>query len=425
MRSREDREAEEQARLQKLRELAAALLSSESTEAVAEAGVRRIRESLPCAHLSVVVFDHDPEQATVVAAFSAGATKGGGGSRWRRDAFGHPDRLALGPILIDDLEREEDAPPAIAALGRERIRSLLGVPLVAGGDLIGVLFAGDVTPHRFGSEEAASLVEAAEILALAVKRARRVEGLLGRAVALEHRLADLQQSSTEHRTLLMQIALAQEQERQRIANDIHDDSVQVMSTAAMRLQALGAVLDDDRLRDVVTQIEDTVRHAVKRLRHLMFDLIPPALERQGLGAALSIYLERMREDVGLTYRLESRLSVQPPLEARAALYRIAQEAITNVVKHARANTVDVVIEQRDGGFGIRVGDDGVGFQARDRVEHEAPMHLGLTAMRQRAEMAGGWCRIRSVPLGGTAVEAWVPDESPVVLPESDVSSAQA
>ena len=424
MRPREESEGEERARLRRLRDLAGALLSAESTEAVAEAAVRRIREFLPAAHLSVVVFDHEAEQATVVAAFSAGATKGGGGSRWPRDAFGSPERLALGPVLVDDLERERAAPPAVVALAREGIRSLLGVPLVAGPELIGAIFAGAMTPQRFGSADAGALVDAAEILTLAIKRARRVEGLLGRAVALEHRLAGLERSGIEHRALLVQIALAQEQERQRIANDIHDDSVQVMSTAAMRLQALGAVLDDDRLRDIVRQIEDTVRQAVKRLRHLMFDLIPPALERQGLGSALSIYLERMREDVGLAYRLESRLSAQPPSETRAALYRIAQEAITNVVKHARANSVTVVLEQRDGGFGIHVSDDGVGFQPLE-LEDGAPMHLGLTAMRQRAEISGGWARVRSVPRGGTSVEAWVPDERPVVVPEPDVSSAQA
>ena len=95
-----------------------------------------------------------------------------------------------------------------------------------------------------------------------------------------------------------------------------------------------------------------------------------------------------------------------------------------MVKHARASSVTVVLDQRDGGFGIQVSDDGVGFQALE-LEDSAPMHLGLTAMRQRAEMSGGWCRVRSVPRGGTSVEAWVPDERLVVVPEPDVSSAQA
>src|SRR2546423_7270306 len=126
----------------------------------------------------------------------------------------------------------------------------------------------------------------------------------------------------------------------------------------------------------------------------------------------------MREDVGLAYRLESRLAPQPPAESRVVLYRIAQEAVMNVAKHARATSVTVVLEEREGGYGIRISDDGVGFQALESEEGE-PMHLGLTAMRQRAEMAGGWCRVRSVPRGGTSVDAWVPDERPVVVPEPD------
>jgi signal transduction histidine kinase len=419
------REAEERARLVRLQELGRALLTAESTEAVAEAGVRQIREILACTHLSVVVFDEVADQATVMAAYSAGRTKGAGGSRWRLDAFGDPGEFrARGAILFDDLERHRELPPALAALGREGIRSVLGVPLVSGGQLMGALFAGAPTPHAFAPADAQALREAGEVLTLAIKRARRVEGLLGHAVALEHRVADLERAGSEHRELLTQIALAQEQERQRIAVDIHDDSVQVMTSAAMRLHALKSAIEDERLGEIVDQLENTVRLAVKRLRHLMFELIPPSLDRDGLGAALSIYLGRMRDEAGLAYRLEARMRTQPSAEARAILYRIAQEAVTNVVKHAGARSVVVVLDEREGGFAVQVADDGVGF-SMDDVQGRLPMHLGLTAMRQRAEMAGGWCRIRSVPRSGTTVEAWVPSERRVALPESEVTQTSA
>ena len=408
----------------RLQELGRALLGADSTEAVAEAGVRQIREVVDCAHLSVVVFDEHADQATVMAAYSAGRTKGAGGTRWRLDAFGDPARLrTVGAALFDRLDAR-DTPPAVAALSREGIRSAIVVPLVVGHEATGALIAGAATTDAFTTADVQALLEAADILSLAVVRARRMEDMLGHAVHLERQVADLERSSQEQRSLLVQIALAQEQERQRIAIDIHDDSVQVMATAAMRLQALRAAIEDERLGGVVDQLEKTVRLAVKRLRHLMFELIPPSLDRDGLGAALSVYLGRLRDEVGLAYRLESRIGTQPPAEARTILYRIAQEALRNVVKHAGASQVEVLIEERGGGFGVQVADDGVGFSIDD-VEGRLPMHLGLTAMRQRAEMAGGWCRVRSVPRTGTTVEAWVPSERTVSLPESDVEGAES
>jgi signal transduction histidine kinase len=234
----------------------------------------------------------------------------------------------------------------------------------------------------------------------------------------------LERTRDEHRSLMTQVALAQEQERQRIAVDIHDDSVQVMTTAALRLHALRSQITDSRMNEMAEELEGTIRLAIGRLRHLMFELIPPSLDHEGLGPALSLYLDRVKDDGGLAYRVESRFTTQPPSETRSILYRIAQEAITNVIKHAHAKGVDVVLEQRDRGFLLRISDDGVGFSAED-VDSRLPMHLGLMAMRQRAEMAGGWCRVRSLVRTGTTVEAWVPapQAEPVVVPEVSATSA--
>jgi signal transduction histidine kinase len=250
--------------------------------------------------------------------------------------------------------------------------------------------------------------------------------MLGRAVDLERQLEEMERGRAEQRHLLTQVTLAQEQERQRIALDIHDDSVQVMTTAAVRLGILRSRLGDGELGELTAEVETIVRGAVQRLRHLMFELIPPALDREGLTAALALYLNRLQKESGVTFRLESQLEGQPPAEARAILYRIAQEAVTNVVKHARATSVMVSMDHLDGGYIVRVGDDGVGF-SMDDVESRLPLHLGLTAMRQRAEMAGGWCRISSQAGSGTSVEAWVPGPPIIVLgePEQEHRSTSA
>jgi signal transduction histidine kinase len=391
-----------------------ALLAAESTEAVAETSVRRIREIIQCSHLSVVVFDRTAQQATVVAAYSAGATKGGGGSRWRLDAFGSDDELEGFQVrFVPDLQMRPELPPVVQALSREGVRSLLVVPLRADQELIGALYAGAKTPGAFATIDLDTVAAAADILALAIRQAGRTESLLGHAVELEQRVAELERTRDEHRSLMTQVALAQEQERQRIAVDIHDDSVQVMTTAALRLHALRSQITDSRMNEMAEELEGTIRLAIGRLRHLMFELIPPSLDHEGLGPALSLYLDRVKDDGGLAYRVESRFTTQPPSETRSILYRIAQD-----------RGVDVVLEQRDRGFLLRISDDGVGFSAED-VDSRLPMHLGLMAMRQRAEMAGGWCRVRSLVRTGTTVEAWVPapQAEPVVVPEVSATSA--
>jgi signal transduction histidine kinase len=105
--------------------------------------------------------------------------------------------------------------------------------------------------------------------------------------------------------------------------------------------------------------------------------------------------------------VEDRLELERPSELRVVLYRMAQEALNNVHKHADAKTVHVLLEHRRGGYLLRINDDGVGFTAPASLRSERG-HLGLTSMRERAAMAGGTCRLESLPGAGTTVEFWVP-----------------
>jgi len=101
--------------------------------------------------------------------------------------------------------------------------------------------------------------------------------------------------------------------------------------------------------------------------------------------------------------------VEPPAETGIVLYRITQEALTNIRKHARASRVGVSLDQREGGYLIRIEDDGIGFDAGGRAE-SPDGHLGLTSMRERAEIAGGWFTIDSAPEEGTVVQFWIPGD---------------
>jgi PAS domain S-box-containing protein len=220
----------------------------------------------------------------------------------------------------------------------------------------------------------------------------------------------LRTADEQRRHLMARLVEAQEEERQRIAADIHDDSIQIMAAVAMRVVMLRRRLQDERLVEEFNELEETVELSISRLRHLLFELRPAALDREGLGAALRLHLEQTKKETGLAYSLNNRLVNEPNVEGRTILYRIAQEALANVRKHARAQLVEVQLEERDHGFLVRVRDDGRGFQGAV-AEPSRPGHLGLSAMRERAEMAGGWLRIESAPGTGTTVEFWVPEDA--------------
>jgi signal transduction histidine kinase len=195
----------------------------------------------------------------------------------------------------------------------------------------------------------------------------------------------------EHRQrLLARLDHAQEEERKRIALDIHDDTLQVIAAVGMRLDALRHGISDPGPLRALTRLQEDVTLSIARLRRLVFDLSPPVLQRDGLVAGLRSYLEQTCRDAGLDFRMETRLKDEPSPEQGTVLYRITKEALVNVRKHAKANNVEVRLEDMDGGVLVRVEDDGVGIAAG--TNGSPPGHLGMLAMRERAEL----CR-RLVP----------------------------
>ncbi|WP_411103898.1 PAS domain S-box protein [Streptomyces sp. cmx-4-9] len=228
----------------------------------------------------------------------------------------------------------------------------------------------------------------------------------------ERRAAE--QALTERRRLFTHLVQAQELERRRIAWDVHDDTIQAMVAVGMRLQLLADTADEPYAREL-TRLDASVREAVGRLRNLTFRLQPPGIDRHGLVESLSQHLDEVVSgDWGLTPSLEHDLTGEPAPETAITIFRIVQEALLNVHKHARARTVRITITSGDRGLLVRVIDDGTGQRAPVQRLHE---HFGLMEMRERAETAGGWWTLRSEPGTGTTVEFWVPDLPPGVLDE--------
>jgi signal transduction histidine kinase len=243
------------------------------------------------------------------------------------------------------------------------------------------------------------------------------QGMPGRSRAsLEHRVRRLTELEQEHQNLLSDLILAQERERARIAAGVHDDSLQVITAAMLRMQHLRKRLKDPDALELLARVEESMALAADRLRRLIFDFRPPALERAGLAAALRDQLAKLREDAGIEGGLVDRLAAEPPLPARLLLYRITQEALVNVGQHAEADRVLVTLAEQDAGYLVQVEDNGVGIPHTDEPHIPEPGHLGLVLMRERAVFAGGWIRLESPPEGGTVVTFWIPQGADVELP---------
>jgi len=221
-----------------------------------------------------------------------------------------------------------------------------------------------------------------------------------------------EQALHERRRLVGHLVDAQEVERRRIAWDVHDESIQSMVAVGMRLQLLASRLPEPHA-SAVAGLDDSVRAAIGRLRGLVSRLRPPELDRHGLVEAVSGYVDDVAGRWGLAYTVTDELTDEPSPEAAITVYRICQEALSNVHKHARATRVDLRMSTVDNGTLVRIADDGVGTAAGEA----GAGHFGLVEMHERAEAAHGWLSVRSTPGHGTVVEFWLPKLPDVTGPE--------
>ena len=310
------------------------------------------------------------------------------------------------PLLISDMGSEPKFPESLVARV-QAIGSLLVVPIEGGQRPIGTIAVVSHAPDAYGADDVSFVQALANVVALAAERAR-VQGELRLSVD------ELRKSAEDRQHLLAHVVQAQEEERRRIAGDIHDDSVQVMTAVALRLATLRHRLGEEKLDPLLMNLEHDVQQSITRLRRLMFELRPPTLEDQGIGAALEAFLAIVTEEAGLSYSVDDRLSLRLDTETRIVIYRIAQEAVANVCKHAHASRIEVILVESDGGVVVTIRDDGIGFEPEQPPQTQ-PWHLGLMVMRERAEQSGGWCVVESHPGSGTTVRYYVgchPLESP-------------
>jgi len=242
---------------------------------------------------------------------------------------------------------------------------------------------------------------------------RIAEGLLVLAAvrdASERRLAD-----AERRRLAAELVRAGEAERIRMAADVHDGPIQKLTALVLRMELLTRSAADPALAARLAGLTEEAREVIRTLRRVVYEAHPPTLDRQGLVAAVREYLREAATCHGFRVEVEDSLTEEPLPEARTTFFRLSQESVANVVKHAAARRVEVRVASRDEGVWGMVRDDGAGFRAEEAAapkEGTPPgTRAGIELMRRRAELFGGWLRVRSAPGSGTTVEWWLPREA--------------
>ena len=203
----------------------------------------------------------------------------------------------------------------------------------------------------------------------------------------------------------------QEKEKLHLSRELHDKSGQVISAMMVQLGLLERDASNPELiHKYVTELKRITADVLSNLHEMAVRLRPASLDHLGLVTALEQYITDFSQQHNLVIQLETvgLTGTRHPIDIETALFRVVQESLTNVILHAKASKVDILISQRKGKLNVMIEDDGVGFASEQIIEQP---HLGLFGMRERVEMLGGNMIIESNVGRGTTISVEVPDDN--------------
>jgi signal transduction histidine kinase len=213
------------------------------------------------------------------------------------------------------------------------------------------------------------------------------------------------------RLLSRQLLSAQEEERKRISRELHDVVAQTLTSINVRLTALKkeAALNTKGIERSIARTQQLVEHSVNIVHRFARELRPTVLDDLGLIPALHAFMKNFKKETGIHVSLAAFAAVeQVNGDKRTVLYRVAQEALNNVARHAQASQVGVKIQKMDGAVCMRIKDNGVGFETERVLYSKKNKRLGLLGMRERLDMVGGKFTVTSAPGRGTTILAKIP-----------------
>ncbi len=282
--------------------------------------------------------------------------------------------------------KQVDSPPVPVAV--------TALPLVYGGKDIGVLNVAGKPGEALAREQELLLESYANLAVVAIENSWLFDQV---------RLGNEQLHALSQRLIGLQ-----EQERAHLSRELHDEAGQILSALMVRLSLLERETEaPSQWREQIAELKQTIIGVLNNLHTLAVKLRPASLDHVGLVTALQQYVTDFGNEHSLTVQLDALEihNLRLPADTETALFRIVQESLTNVVLHARASRVDILLNQRNGCVAVTVEDNGVGFDPAAVVREN---RLGLFGMRERVEMLGGSMSVESAPGKGTAIFVEVP-----------------
>jgi signal transduction histidine kinase len=306
-------------------------------------------------------------------------------------------------VFGDDMEVAGGTSPELDSLWRElgllRIKNSIAVPWRAGGRRIGAVVAYD-SRRGFSSNDLWVLRLAAMATGLVWQYKEAEDDLGTAAVRLEDAVG-------ARRRLTNNIASGGDEARRRFTTVLHDDALQLLTAAELQLERIRAEANGSHQTVQLDQLKSTLGKVEDSLRRLLTTLSPESPELGlDLNEAIRERLESVRIHSGIETQVDLVLPDHVPAAIQAIVVKNVAEALTNVERHSHATRVFVSSNETDDGIRVEILDDGAGFVVAEAIH--MPGHIGLVAMKERAQLAGGQFRIESEPGAGTKVEFWVP-----------------
>lgn len=380
------------ARLRMVHEIDQSVLDLKHPEKVAQDVLQRLGWLAPFVVASVTLFDFSHGDAVLYVVTNAHPQDTEGG-RIPADAA-WVERLRVGEICtVPDIRLL--LPPSRWAQSANGlgIASSVAVPLKAAGELIGSLNLGLATDEALPPAQSEIIEQVAVSLAVALQNSHLFESVKEQRQLL--------------RSLGSRMTSVEEEQRRRLARELHDRVGQILTAIGINLNYVRSILGDESpaLLERLDESLDQVEQVSDRIRDVMSELRPMVLDDYGLPGALQWYGEQFARRTGIKVRVREEAAL-PRLsrEVETALFRIAEEAFTNISKHAHADVVEVTLGSIDSSYTMKISDDGLGFDVASKTERPGQTGWGLMSMQERAMSVGACVDFVSRPKGGTTIE---------------------
>ncbi len=387
--------------LKVLYEIAHDILRAESLKELSEIMLVHLKKLSKCQRASILIIERSDVEPVLLSMDFNGETIWGPGVRFSPENYQVPKEFASGKeFLVDDLSKRSKLPKAYQDMVKAGIKSFLSLPLIVQGELIGSINLGSKSPGYFNQEIVKVIRQVANHFAVAIYQARLYKQL-GESRENLHQLAQ-------------RLVSIQEGERRHLSRELHDEAGQELTALKIMLNLILQDLPQEypQLHSKLEESINLTNEAIEKIRSLAQGLRPPALDVIGLSPALEELCSDFSRRVGLRlkYKGDKIPLLSEPLNI--CLYRVLQEALTNIAKHAKAREIAVQLLKDGEIIYLSVEDDGVGFNrnSKDDLNRKG---IGLISMKERLEALGGSLQIQTRVGEGTRITATIPCEESI------------